>query len=98
MEEVAADVAAAIPSISVATVYKVLDCLSDAGLVARLSTPAGKLYYDSTVEPHHHLFSADGHVVDYADAGLSRLIADYLAAHPVPEVEIERINLQLFCK
>lgn len=98
VEEVAAQVASIAPSISVATVYKVLDCLADAGLVARLSTPAGKLCYDATTAPHHHLFRADGRVVDYADEGLSQLIADYLAQNPVPQIEIERINLQLFCK
>ena len=98
VDEVAEAVGAEAPSVSVATVYKALDSLAEAGVAARLSTPEGKLCYDTTPTPHPHLLLPDGTVSDYPDAGLMQLIADYLAAHPVPGMEVERMQLQLFCK
>lgn len=43
------------PSISVNTVYEVLEALSEIGAIQRADIAAGPRRYDANIEPHHHL-------------------------------------------
>lgn len=54
------------PQVSLATVYNTLNELLDAGLLRAVPvTGARGLYFDTNVEPHHHLLDEDtGAVVD----------------------------------
>ena len=54
-EQVFAAVRPALPSLSLATVYKALEALVDAGLAARIATGAGPARYDGRSEAHYHL-------------------------------------------
>ncbi len=54
-EQVFAAVRRHIPNISLATVYKALEALVDAGLAARLADGSGPLRYDGRPEAHYHL-------------------------------------------
>jgi Fe2+ or Zn2+ uptake regulation protein len=54
-EQVHAELARQMPSLSAATVYETLDLLAELGLVRRVSTPRGATTYDSRVDEHHHL-------------------------------------------
>src|SRR5436305_8145906 len=58
-EQVFAAVRPALPSISLATVYKALEALVDAGLAARIAAGAGPARYDGRSEPHYHLRCED---------------------------------------
>src|ERR1700754_548827 len=55
-EQVFAAVRRRMPNISLATVYKALEALCDAGLAARLADDAGgPVRYDGRPEAHYHL-------------------------------------------
>jgi Fe2+ or Zn2+ uptake regulation protein len=54
-EQVYAELAEQMPSLSAATVYETLDLLDELGLIRRVSTPRGATTYDSRVGDHHHL-------------------------------------------
>lgn len=54
-EEVYAQVRAELPSISLATVYKVLDLFQRHGFLRRVSTEQQAARYDANLAPHHHL-------------------------------------------
>lgn len=54
-EQVYAELAGELPSLSPATVYSTLDLLDDLGLVRRMNTPRGAIMYDSRVDDHHHV-------------------------------------------
>jgi Fe2+ or Zn2+ uptake regulation protein len=54
-EQVYAELADQIPSLSAATVYDTLDLLDELGLIRRVSTPRGATTYDTRVEHHHHV-------------------------------------------
>src|SRR5919199_1711741 len=54
-EQVYAELAEQIPSLSAATVYDTLDLLDGLGLIRRVSTPRGATTYDSRVDEHHHM-------------------------------------------
>lgn len=54
-EQLYAELAEQIPSLSAATVYDTLDLLDELGLIRRVSTPRGATTYDSRTDEHHHL-------------------------------------------
>jgi Fe2+ or Zn2+ uptake regulation protein len=54
-EQLYAELAEQMPSLSAATVYETLDLLAELGLIRRVSTPRGATTYDSRVDEHHHL-------------------------------------------
>jgi Fe2+ or Zn2+ uptake regulation protein len=54
-EQVYAELAEQVPSLSAATVYDTLDLLDELGLIRRVSTPRGATTYDSRTDDHHHM-------------------------------------------
>ena len=66
-EEVYSAIRAATPSISLATVYKILDLFHKRGFVRRVSTRDQVMRYDANLTPHHHLIcNACGQIQDVA--------------------------------
>ena len=71
-EEVYSEIRKNTPSISLATVYKVLDLFHSRGFVRRVSTRDQVARYDAHVEPHHHLIcTACGRIQDVADNAIA---------------------------
>ena len=61
----------ALPSLSLATIYKTLDTLAQLGLVAELPATGSSRRFDGNMERHHHLVCTRcGRVSDYSDPGL----------------------------
>ena len=54
-EQVCAAVRRAMPHISLATVYKALEALVDAGLASRVAHESGAARYDARSDAHYHL-------------------------------------------
>jgi Fe2+ or Zn2+ uptake regulation protein len=54
-EQVHAELAPQLPSLSPATIYGTLELLDGLGFVRRVSTPRGGTVYDSRVDEHHHV-------------------------------------------
>ncbi|MFO0841870.1 MAG: transcriptional repressor [Gemmataceae bacterium] len=83
-EQVFASVRRRLPNISLATVYKALDALVDAGLAARLADEQGPVRYDGKAHPHYHLrCERTGQLCDlelpYDPSLLDRLAPELLA-------------------
>ncbi len=95
-EDIVREVHAESPSISVATIYNTLDCFTQNGLIALISTGNNKKYYDINPEPHHHLYCEDTHrLEDFRDPGLERMVREYISRQPVPGFELSDIKIQL---
>jgi Fur family iron response transcriptional regulator len=63
-------------SVSRATVYNTLGLLVDKGLLRQVIVDPAKVFYDSNIRPHHHLFDVDsGELTDVerADVSISAL-------------------------
>ena len=45
--------------VSKATVYNTLNLFAACGLVREVNVDGTKIYYDSTITPHHHLYNVD---------------------------------------
>ncbi|HJB84250.1 MAG TPA: transcriptional repressor [Candidatus Alistipes merdigallinarum] len=93
-DSVAKEVRSIVPTITVATVYHILESLCQTGLISRLDTRDGKIGYDITAKTHHHLFDAQQRrIEDYDDAGLTHVVREYLAAHPVSGFTVDDVAI-----
>ena len=85
-EELHDAVAAACPTISLATVYNTLEALCRAGLCRKLHAGKGGARYDAHPREHLHILTEDGRVVD-VDPDLSRELLE-----SVPQRVLEKIE------
>lgn len=67
-DEVYIQVKAENPKISLGTVYRNLNLLSENGTIKRISVPGGSDRFDGTLIPHYHMYCTEcGRVCDYPD-------------------------------
>lgn len=82
-----------LPTISLATVYKTLDALCEAGLIQQVSVMSDTKRYDANLAPHHHLICRTcDRVQDYAAPALEDSI-------PFPQhmgFSAQQIHVQFF--
>ncbi len=84
------------PHVSVATVYKVLDVLTEKKIIVRVKTDKDNMRYDADLEKHHHIYCSDCDLIeDYKDEQLNTLLSNYFEEHSIPGFRIEDIRLQL---
>jgi Fur family peroxide stress response transcriptional regulator len=84
------------PSISVGTVYKVLDSLVENQLLKKVKNEKDVMRYDAITEKHHHLYSTDNEIIeDYIDPELDRIIAEYFTKKKIKGFKIKDITLQI---
>lgn len=90
----------ALPSISLATVYKTLDSLEEAGLIAEVSQLAKSKRYDANDHPHHHLVCTScGSITDVNHPELDRLAAPPgLGGFEAHEVRIQILGRCTMCR
>jgi Fur family peroxide stress response transcriptional regulator len=84
------------PTISVGTVYKVLESLVENSLIKKVKTESGTMRYDPLLSEHHHLYCMEtDRIEDYEDGQLDALIADYFHKKGIPNFNIQNIQLQI---
>ena len=84
------------PNIATGTIYKVLDTLSEKGLIRKVKTDRDVMRYDAILEKHHHLYCADSdRIEDYYDEDLNRVLEKYFNKKNIPGFEIKEIRLQI---
>jgi Fur family transcriptional regulator, peroxide stress response regulator len=75
----------AIPSLALATVYRILESLADEGIIRRVSTTNGILRFDANLDPHQHFTCrVCGQIRDVKEESLSGL--------QVPNIRIAGIS------
>ncbi len=79
-EEVYSEIRRSMPSISLATVYKILDMFHSRGFARRVSTQGQVARYDANMDSHHHLIC--GNCGRIRDIGLN---GGGAAQFPIPE-------------
>lgn len=74
-EQIHADAARQLDRISLATVYRTLSVLRDAGMVIEHAFPDGRCHYELAGRPHHdHLIDKEsGAIVEFCDPDIERL-------------------------
>ena len=84
------------PSISLGSVYRVLDVLVDAGLIQRVSVRSGSKRYDANMSPHGHFYCLESNKIqDFYDEELYGLINDFFRKKRIKNFKIKEIKLQV---
>ncbi len=97
-EEIYGHIRKALPTVSLATVYKTLDTFESFGFVSKTRATGEQARFDANRELHHHLICKEcGRIEDYYDESLSRLsLAEKIRSGF--KVEDYRIDFRGFCK
>ena len=83
-------------SMTVATVYNVLNLFEQKGLVMRVGTAGEPVIYDINTYGHVHVCDSDTrHVRDYPDSGLLETVNRYLRKNPPENLELSRVDISL---
>ena len=83
-------------SMTVATVYNILNLFEEKGLVIRVGTAGEPVIYDINTYDHIHVCDSDTrHVRDYADHGLLDAVNHYLKKNPPKDLDLQRIDISL---
>lgn len=84
------------PSISLGSVYRVLEKLVDTSLASRVATKSGTKRYDANLEQHSHIYSVNTEEIqDYHDEELNQLIKKYFERKRIQNFKITDIKLQI---
>lgn len=95
-EHIADSIKIEYPSISVGTVYKVLNVLVDNGLLRKVKSEKDIMRYDSMLDHHHHLYChATDRIEDYEDIELDALVKDYFEQKKIKGFKIQEVKLQI---
>jgi Fur family peroxide stress response transcriptional regulator len=74
-QKIYAEVKALFPTISLATVYKTLQTLSELGLIQELDFPIGQARFDSYMKPHMNLVCTQcGNIQDVNDRAAGEIV------------------------
>ena len=84
------------PSLSLSTVYRVLEDFEKAGLINKVATRKGIQRFDSNTNPHNHIYCTNTHdIYDFYDEELNELITDFFRKRSVKNFRITDIKLQV---
>jgi Fur family peroxide stress response transcriptional regulator len=89
------------PTLSLMTVYRILESLEELGVVRRVSTPGGVSRFDANVEPHQHLVCRRcGRMSDHHSHGLSgvELPSGKMGGFLPEEIDIRIVGLCVACQ
>lgn len=83
-------------SMTVATVYNVLNLFEQKGLIIKVGAAGEPVIYDINTYEHIHICDQETRKVrDCPDNGLVDLIDNYLKEHPVDGLDLQRIDISL---
>jgi Fur family peroxide stress response transcriptional regulator len=84
------------PSISLGTVYRVLEIFIANGLAGKVLTDQNTQRFDANIKPHNHILCTNtNEIFDYEDDDLNKLIIEYLANKKIQNFKIDKIEVQL---
>lgn len=84
------------PSISLSTVYNILETFVEKGLIKKIRTENDIKRYDPIMDTHHHLYCQKSDtILDYYDQELDKILKEYFKNKNIPDFEIEDIKLHI---
>ncbi len=87
------------PTLTVATIYNVLESFVNTGLLTRRFSSNNKMYFDVNVHEHAHFYDQDENsYMDFHDPELVRLVMDYLSTKQIEKFDVKTVDIQLVGK
>lgn len=95
-EQVYSDIKENYPSISLGSVYRILEKFVESNLATRVASKSGNKRYDAKLEHHAHIYSINTEEIeDYVDEALNDLIKEYFKSKKVNNFKISEIKVQI---
>lgn len=83
-------------TLTVATVYNVLESFVEVGLLSRRLSSNNKMYFDVNTHNHCHLyFLDDNSFLDHDDMQVIRMVEDHFRNKKIKHFELASIDIQL---
>lgn len=96
VDKVAEEVAISFPSMTIATIYNVLESFVNAGLLVRRFSSNNKMYFDVNVYEHAHFYDmAENSYEDFHDPELVRLVMEYISTKKIDNFDVKSVDIQL---
>ena len=87
------------PTLTVATIYNVLESFVNTGLLTRRFSSNNKMYFDVNVYAHAHFYDQEENsYMDFHDPELVRLVMDYLSTKQIEKFDVKTVDIQLVGK
>lgn len=84
------------PSLTIATIYNVLDSFVERGLVVRRYSSNNKMYFDVNTYEHAHFYDVNTNThVDFTDPELIKLVTDYVNSKGLGNFKLSSVDIQL---
>ncbi|MEF9986612.1 MAG: transcriptional repressor [Bacteroidales bacterium] len=84
------------PTLTVATIYNVLESFVVSGLLARRYSSNNKMYFDVNTYEHAHVYDKETNTYsDYNDPQLIKIVMDYLTKKSDFNIAFSNIDIQL---
>lgn len=85
-------------SMTLATVYNVLESLTEAGLLVRRPSFSNKMFFDVNTGTHFHLYRQDtGQFVDFPDPALQQTLEDRIRERMPEGLSFDGVEIQILC-
>ena len=85
-------------TMTLATVYNVLESMTEAGLLVQRPSFSNKMYFDINTDDHCHLYRKDSHeIMDFPDEILRRLVEAHVRAQLPEGLSLDRVEIQVLC-
>ncbi len=84
------------PSISLGSVYRILEKLVEANLASRVASKNGMKRYDAKLDAHSHIYAVNtDEIEDYFDEELNEIINQYFDKKKIENFRITDIKVQI---
>ena len=85
-------------TLSLATVYNVLESMTEAGLLVQRPSFSNRMYFDVNTSAHGHLYRQDTHeICDFDDAALRQALEAHVRAQLPEGLALDRVEIQVVC-
>lgn len=99
VDMVAEEINMTFPSMTIATIYNVLESFVNAGLLARRFSSNNKMYFDVNVYEHAHIYDTASHSYkDLDDPVLTNMVMNYISGKKLDNFDITSVDIQLVGK
>lgn len=85
-------------AMTLATVYNVLESLTEAGLLVRRPSFSNKMFFDVETSPHFHLYRQDtGQMTDFPDPALQQALENRIRERMPEGLSFDGVEIQILC-
>jgi len=99
VDMVAEELKTSFPTLTIATIYNVLESFVNAGLLVRRFSSNNKMYFDVNVYEHAHFYNTEENSYeDYNDPELVKLVMEYISSKKIENFNLKSVDIQLVGK